>query len=108
MPDLQFQANDNGTAANIAVGRRFQIRLAENPTTGYRWLDPEFDKACLRLESADFVAHAGGGVGGGGIRQFEFSVTAPCRTTIRLVNKRPWETNATPQKTFALTVVGTS
>lgn len=108
MPDLKFQANDTGTTANVPVGRRFQILLEENPTTGYRWLEPEFDKACLRLESADYVSHQGGGIGGGGIRQFKFSVTAPCRTTIHLVNKRSWETNAAPQKRFELTVVGTS
>jgi inhibitor of cysteine peptidase len=108
VPDLQFQTKDDGTAANIPVGRRFQISLEENPTTGYRWLDPEFDKACLRLESADYVAHQGGAIGGGGIRQFEFSVTGQCRTTIHLVYKRPWEPNAAPQKTFALTVIGTS
>lgn len=108
VPDLQFETKDNGTAANIPVGQRFQILLEENPTTGYRWLDPEFDKACLRLESADYAPRQGGAIGGGGIRQFEFSVTAQCRTTIHLVYKRPWESNAAPQKTFALTVIGTS
>src|ERR1700683_4440650 len=34
VPDLQFETKDNGTAANIPVGRRFQILLEENPTTG--------------------------------------------------------------------------
>jgi inhibitor of cysteine peptidase len=107
MPDLIFQAEDNGRVANVPVGRRFRIRLEENPTTGYKWSKPDFDASCLRLESDEYTPYKEAGIGGGGVREFEFTATAECRTTIHLVNKRPWETSVAPTATFEITVVGT-
>jgi inhibitor of cysteine peptidase len=108
MPDdVVFKAEDNGRVANVPVGRRFGIRLEENPTTGYKWSKPEFDSSCLRLGSDEYTPYKGTGIGGGGVREFEFTPLAECRTTIRLMNRRPWETNVTPVATFEITVVGT-
>lgn len=107
MPNLEFEAADDGKVVNVPVGRRFRIRLEENPTTGYRWAAPEFDGSCLGLEADSYAPHQGAAIGGGGVRQFEFAVKSECRTTIRLINRRSWETNAAPRATYELTVVGT-
>ena len=106
MPELLFEAKDNGTEARIPVQQHFQIRLEENPTTGYQWTAPEFDAKCLRLESNTYSRYDGG-VGSGGLRQLEFSVLAECRATIHLAYRRSWETTAAPRRTFDLTIVGT-
>jgi inhibitor of cysteine peptidase len=105
--ELFFAAKDSGTEARVPVRGRFQIRLEENPTTGYQWTAPDVDANCLHLESNTFTRNDSAGVGGGGIRQFDFSVIAPCRTAIHLAYKRPWETTAAARRTFDLTIVGT-
>jgi inhibitor of cysteine peptidase len=105
--ELLFEAKDSGTEARVPVRGHFQIRLEENPTTGYQWTAPDFDAKCLHLESNTFIRNDSGGVGSGGIRQLDFSVTAECRTTIRLTYKRSWEANDAARRTFDLTIVGT-
>jgi inhibitor of cysteine peptidase len=107
MPDLVFQDKDNRKVVTIPVGARFRIRLDENPTTGYKWSSPEFDSHCLRLGSDEYKRYPEAGIGGGGIREFEFTATSECRTTIRLALRRPWETDVAPEATFELTVAAT-
>jgi inhibitor of cysteine peptidase len=107
VPDVTFQAKDNGKTVSVPVGQHFRVVLKENPTTGYKWDVPEFDEQCLSLESNDYTLADGGGVGGGGVRQFEFAVRSACKTTLRLVNKRSWEKNVMPAAGFEITVVGT-
>jgi inhibitor of cysteine peptidase len=106
VPDFLFQAKDNGAVATIPVGQRFQIQVEENPTTGYKWSEPEFDKQCLLLESDQYTPYKEAGIGGGGIRLFAFTVKSECKTTVRLMYKRPWETNVAPEATFEITVSG--
>jgi len=105
VPDTLFEAKDNGAVASVEVGERFRLRLEENPTTGYKWSKPDFDTACLQLLSDEYKPHQGAAIGGGGVREFEFAPTGPCRTTIRLTNRRPWETNVAPAATFEMTIV---
>jgi predicted secreted protein len=105
--ELIFEAKDSGTQARVPVRGHVLIRLEENPTTGYQWTAPEFDANCLHLESNTYTRRESAGVGGGGIRQFEFSVIAACRATIHLAYKRPWETDTAVRRTFELTIVGT-
>ncbi len=107
MSEIIFQAEDNGRVAQIPIGRRFRIRLEENPTTGYKWSQPDFAADCLRLESDEYIRHEGAGVGGGGVREFGFIPIAECRTTIHLTKRRPWETGVTPGATFELSIVVT-
>ncbi|PYM64098.1 MAG: hypothetical protein DMD79_07085, partial [Candidatus Rokuibacteriota bacterium] len=57
---------------SIAVGTRLCIELQENPTTGYRWGQLDFDKERLGLESDAYTPAGGTGVGGGGSHRFVF------------------------------------
>jgi inhibitor of cysteine peptidase len=106
VPDAVFQARDNGKTVSVPIGQRFRIELEENPTTGYKWTVPEFDQTCLALEMDEYTPAKTSGIGGGGIRQFVFAIKSACRVTLRMVNKRPWETDGEPAARFEITIVG--
>lgn len=107
MTDLVFGAEHNGKVMDVPVGRPFHIRLEETPSTGYKWSVPRFDANCLELHSDGFAPYQNIGVGGGGVHDFEFIATSACRTTIRAIKKRPWESDTQSQPTFEITIVGT-
>lgn len=106
VPNAIFQVKDNGKTVDIPVGQHFRVVLEENPTTGYRWNLPELDPQCLSLESNEYTPAGGAGIGGGGVRQFEFAVKSPCKITLRLLNKRSWEKDVSPAAAFEITIIG--
>ena len=81
-------AKQNGRTVVLDRHDRLRIRLAENPSTGYRW---EFAKrpmpAVLRLISTTYVAPPQTQpptVGAGGRRVYLFRARGMGRTTLRL------------------------
>lgn len=68
---LVLDETQNNGVAEVLVGDRFQVRLSENPTTGYRWHLRSIDcAACRVLEDAFEVSQSG--YGGAGIRRWMF------------------------------------
>jgi len=85
----------SGQTVQAKPGDMVIIRLAENPTTGYRW-----EIAAGPVLSGDEFAVAGGAPGAGGERVLRFSVAGPGRTQVSAVLRRQWESGATPQARF--------
>ena len=90
------------------------IRVAENPTTGFRWsVDSSDCGARLREVSSDFEAPTNGLIGAGGVRVWTYETPAPEENYIRglpcdlgFYNARPWMDNsdATPDVTVSITI----
>ncbi len=94
---------------NISVGKRFVIRLDENPTTGYVWaIDGQTE--LLMLQSSDYETDAQPNeqgkvlVGHGGKRTFTFVAQKSGTATLKLKQWRPWEGDASIVDTFSILV----
>jgi predicted secreted protein len=93
------------------------------PSTGYIWTidtpaivdlskdetdnEPE-SEAYLALVDDKFEPTSRSGelrLGGGGLRHFVFRSLKPGSLTLRLINRRPWQGNASLNKTFEISIV---
>ena len=95
---------DPGTAIQLAVGDRFAIELAGNPTTGYTW-QVHADSQHLELLGQEFEP-GGEGVGAAGQEVFRFRVLAAGETEIACEYRRPWDKEIRDTKRFRVAVSG--
>jgi inhibitor of cysteine peptidase len=97
MVDIVANETDHGKSLRARVGDTIVLRLAESPTTGYRWAIlqgmPENDEFILESTA----------IGAGGIRVFRFLMKAPGAVTLDLALARAWE-KQTPAKHFKVEV----
>jgi inhibitor of cysteine peptidase len=103
---VELTAVDAEHPVRVAVGEELRVRLAENPTTGYRW-EVVASPASLRPTGDAFQA-GGGGVGAGGSRELGFVAEAVPGGTLRLRLRRAWEPEsvaAQGELTFSIDVV---
>lgn len=73
----------------VLVGEWFLLRLAENPTTGYRWEFQSLDPA-LSLEEGSF-ARGGMAPGASGLRSWRFRANRAGEFRLQLALKRSWQ-----------------
>src|SRR3954453_8757817 len=87
----------------VSTGDRAIVRLAENPTSGYRWTVDEVDEGVLAPESSSFNPSPASVPGAGGWRTFHFAARGAGTTTLRLATRRPGAPSTAGQ-TFTATV----
>jgi inhibitor of cysteine peptidase len=104
MPGLIVTQTDNGKSFEVHQGEVIEIRLAENPTTGYRWAIDHVDADFLTLQNSAFSPPPGAGLGGGGERTFTFTATQTGTARIQLKLWREWEGDRSITDRYALTV----
>ena len=96
---------DNRSTIAIAAGETLVVRLASNPTTGYRWkLSSQPQHLELEGGEASFDPPARALPGAGGHEVFRFRGTTAGREPIELRYQRGWETNTPPAAEYRLTV----
>ena len=81
---------DNGKLITLKKGDRIQIKLAENPTTGFQWAI-NTPKNFLSLEKSDYVAASPQLMGSGGERILTFLAQKTGKTSLKLKLWRSWE-----------------
>lgn len=94
---------DNGRTVTVAVGATIHVRLAGNPTTGYRWRTAKLDGSAVKQEGKpayEARQHPPGMVGVGGTYTFKFKAVKPGSAEVGLQYSRPWEKNKPPAETF--------
>jgi predicted secreted protein len=79
----------------VGVGSRIEVRLDENPGTGYRW-ESLADPRLLRKVGDRYEASADR-PGAPGTRATTFETARPGSTEVRLVRRRAWETSPTDE-----------
>ena len=95
----------DGRTIDLRIGDGVKLSLEENPTTGYRWeflSRPEPD--CV-IVTDEYVANANGLAGSGGVHNWDFRAIDKGTCAVRLVYRRPWESDTAPAQKFALTMV---
>ena len=101
MAELVLTQTQSGKCVSAAPGDVIVIRLAEHPTTGYRWQVEH--AAGLMLTGDDFTVSSSA-PGTGGERVFRFAVQQSGTSRLVLSLRRPWETSTTPATHFEVTV----
>ncbi len=98
---------DNGKMVDLTVGHMIELRLKENPTTGFRWQVGRDGAPACRIV-ADFIEPPTGvnppmpGQGGTHVWRIEGVQAGTCEMT--LAYARGWETDRPPAMTFHMNI----
>ena len=68
-----FTEDNNGSSVELATGDTFQVKLNENPTTGYQWALETTDG--LEIMSDNVLPTATGLVSAGGIHEWDLKAS---------------------------------
>ena len=99
---INVDQNSNGQTVDLPVGQVMELRLAENPTTGYRWTFVTNGKpVCVVV--ADRYERPSGPPGQGGEHFWQIKGVTAGDCNIALRYGRSFEPNA-PTKDFGLHV----
>lgn len=90
---LELNQDANGGQIEVSVGELFNVCLAENPTTGYRWDVAAESSPAIRVMRDSYHSESGM-VGAPGVREWQFQAEAPGTHSLVLVEKRSWQNNA--------------
>lgn len=104
----RLTADNNGQTIDVAVGGRFAVELVGIPTAGYLWgvaRKPSFLSDPDTTGGDTTKAQSQPGFAGGNHWEvFVFTATGPGEGALRLEQRRPWEKDQPPAKTFDVTV----
>jgi inhibitor of cysteine peptidase len=103
MATIEVTSAEAGTSIDADVGDTILLRLADKPTTGYRWEFEPLTGESMVLDDSGYE-QSGGALGGGGVATWTLSVIAAGTTSIALKRWRPWEGEASVLDRFTLTV----
>jgi len=104
---LSLSESDNGKTVTVTEGQNLVVKLQSNPSTGYKWNVASTDRTFGYPATTQFLKNSDA-VGSGGIERLSWKTKSPLSMVgehkVTLEYKRPWETNASPAKTFKFTV----
>ena len=96
-----FDESFNGKTINLPVGQAIEIRLQENPTTGFRWLLKSSDLAVCAMTSDTFEEKPGP-PGHGGEHSWIFEAVRSGECAIEFRYQRPWTDPTQPGRVFQI------
>ncbi len=100
---MSFDESANGRTVELKIGETIEVRLPENPTTGFRWqLTADGSPAVAKRDDA-FTASSGP-PGQGGTHVWKFKAVATDEGDIELGHRRRWEGQGEAPKNFKLHV----
>jgi predicted secreted protein len=101
---LRIDEQASGTEVRVPVGETFEVGLAENSTTGFRWVLVSDGSPHCALVADEFRSPGHDAPGRAGVHCWRFRAEHAGRAGIALASRRPWETGSSG-RTFALGVV---
>lgn len=104
---MPVELSESSPASPQTVARNDEVvlRLAENPTTGYRWEVSVSGVGELALVADTFVAGAGI-PGAGGQRVLRYVCRGSGNVQLEAIKRRPWEAGVALEKKAFSIVVG--
>ena len=97
---------NNGQTIRVPQGASVELRLPENPTTGYRWFLVGPPPALAVVQ--DDYSSSGSMPGSGGERRWVFQAKTPGKAMLQLKRWREWEGESSVVERYALTLEVTS
>jgi inhibitor of cysteine peptidase len=104
MQTLTINKADKGKTLEASVDTTVELRLPENPTTGYRWKADDLDGSVLVQKEARFEVGSPA-IGEGGTRIFRYQAVAPGSASLRLKLFREWEGDSSILERFEVVVL---
>lgn len=102
---LMLTRADNNRTAELRVGERLEVRLPENPSTGFSWAVDENDRRLLALEDTAYALPVEAGfIGARGQRTFSFTARQPGDVALKLKYWRVWEGDGSVTERLAVTL----
>ncbi|HLH61487.1 MAG TPA: protease inhibitor I42 family protein [Ktedonobacteraceae bacterium] len=100
----QYNESSNGQEIDLQTGQKFEVRLRENPTTGFRWnVLSGGEPTCKTL--ADVYEPPDSGLHGQeGTRYWRFEAVQAGYAHIELLYRRSWESAGNAARRFILNV----
>jgi inhibitor of cysteine peptidase len=90
---IDVDKSHNGRELELPIGETLDLRLPENPTTGYRWQARAAGQPALEL-SQDSVERHGPAIGDGGVRRWTFRAVQAGVARLDMELRRSWEQRA--------------
>jgi inhibitor of cysteine peptidase len=100
---LQIDKNQTGAEVEVPLGEQIELRLGENPTTGYRWYVRSSIEPVLSILEDTFEPSSRG-VGAGGIRCWRLRGVREGTARLELEHRRSWEQQAVDVFTLSIRV----
>ena len=100
---LEIDESYDGREVDINVGDVAEVKLAENPTTGYRWVFASKPEPVCQVADDSFEP-GGTASGAGGTHRWKFEAVSSGTGAVKLEYRRPWEKNAAAGQTFTLNI----
>jgi inhibitor of cysteine peptidase len=91
-PGLELVDPTTDALLKMTVGARLVVRLAENPTTGYRWRHTLTEHGVVEWLEDEYAADSDRR-GSGGRRSITFRALHAGSTAIQFTLRRSWESN---------------
>jgi inhibitor of cysteine peptidase len=103
MSILTLTTTDNGTTVETRQEDEIIVRLAENPTTGYRWHLDQLPEGLEQVQDT-FILDPDPQIGSGGTREFRFRATTPGTAKLELKHWQQWEGEGSVTEHFAVEI----
>jgi inhibitor of cysteine peptidase len=100
---MELGEADANQRRRVAVGEEVTLRLAENPSTGFRWSEPDYDPNVLQYSSSEYET-GGTRPGAAGVRVVRLRAIAPGESWVRLRSGRPTVPGSPGERQYAVTV----
>ena len=94
---------DNGSTVSLATGEEFEVRLAENASTGHQWHVVDINHNIVEVVRDEPIPPATAVPGATGAHVWVFRARADGQSPLSLAYRRSWEGDA-PAQTFSLDV----
>ena len=102
---LTADARLHGRTLRAVPGTVVVVQLEAQMGTGYGWQVQSLAKNLEPMGKPELRRNEDGGVTGGSETQvFRFRVRSRGKSTLRMINVRPWVKNDKPRKTFRITI----
>lgn len=102
MPTTTLAETDGGGRIELGCGEAVELRLAANPTTGYRWETEGLDARVLADEGQRPEAPPSPAPGASGRSILRFRAVGAGSTILRLKYWQPWTKDVTER--FSVTI----
>jgi len=94
---------DAGQHRSATIGEEIRVRLAENPSTGFRWTEPEYDQDVLEYLGSTYEPSSTR-PGAAASRALRFRAVASGETPIRSASVRPTVPDSPGSNRFEVTI----
>jgi inhibitor of cysteine peptidase len=102
---IRLTERESGGTYYLKPGDTLEIALPANPTTGYSWETVRLDTTLLAADGDPAFTADSDRIGAGGVMTCRFKAVGVGQTRLQLIYRRPFETDVSAVKVFAVAVV---